>query len=473
MPPQRVKGIVVFSIVWVVLLCTSIAAAHERQAPAPESQADRELEAALRTAGFTGRIEATLERRIGRRIDHQLADVGRLLWFDTIIGLNNDNTCAGCHSPTNGFGDTQSIAIGIENNGVVGPHRTGPRNMRRTPTVINTAFFPKLMWNSRFAALSGAPFDNNAGFLFPLPEGLSLSNQPHLLVAQAFIPPTERTEVAGFDFPGDNDALRAEVLNRLNRSPAYRNLFGNIFPEVKDGAPISFAMFGKAIAEFEFILTFANAPIDRFARGERDALTQKEKRGALLFFGPARCSTCHSVAGQSNEMFSDFENHVIGVPQVAPYVTNNRFDGPGANEDFGLEQITGDPADRYKFRTSPLRNVAMQPTFMHNGAFTRLEDAVRHHLNVVASARQYTPARQQLAADLSGPTGPIEPVLARIDPILATPIILTNEQIEQLVAFVRNGLLDPRAKPEHLRRLVPRSVPSGRPVLTFEFASRK
>ena len=122
MPPQRVKGIVVFSIVWVVLLCTSIAAAHERQAPAPESQADRELEAALRTAGFTGRIEATLERRIGRRIDHQLADVGRLLWFDTIIGLNNDNTCAGCHSPTNGFGDTQSIAIGIENNGVVGPH---------------------------------------------------------------------------------------------------------------------------------------------------------------------------------------------------------------------------------------------------------------------------------------------------------------------------------------------------------------
>jgi cytochrome c peroxidase len=92
---------------------------------------------------------------------------------------------------------------------------------------------------------------------------------------------------------------------------------------------------------------------------------------------------------------------------------------------------------------------------------------------VVASAHQYTPARQQLAADLSGPTGPIEPVLARIDPILATRISLTNEQIEQLVAFVRNGLLDPRATPERLRRLVPRSVPSGRPVLTFEFASRK
>ncbi len=223
------------------------------------------MEAVLLDAGFTGRVKSTLESRIGRHIDLQLADLGRLLWFDTITGLNDDNTCAGCHSPTNGFGDTQSIAIGIENNGVVGPHRTGPRNMRRTPMAINTAFYPKLMWNSRFLSLSGDPFDNSAGFQFPSPEGLSLSNQPHLLVAQAFIPPTERTEAAGFDFPGDNDAIRAEVLNRLNNSQAYRKLFGKSFPEVKAGAPITFDMFGKAIAEFEFTLTFANAPIDRFA----------------------------------------------------------------------------------------------------------------------------------------------------------------------------------------------------------------
>jgi cytochrome c peroxidase len=86
--------------------------------------------------------------------------------------------------------------------------------MRRAPMVINTAFFPRLMWNSRFASLSGNPFDNSAGFQFPLPEGLSLSGQPHLLAAQAFIPPTERNEVAGFDFVGDNDAIRAEVIHR-------------------------------------------------------------------------------------------------------------------------------------------------------------------------------------------------------------------------------------------------------------------
>jgi cytochrome c peroxidase len=433
------------------------------------SQLDQELLALLRNEGFTGRIESRLEQRLGRQINHQLADLGRLLWFDTVTGLNDDNACAGCHSPTSSFGDTQSIAIGIESNGVVGPHRTGPRNMRRTPMAANTAFFPNLMWNSRFASLSGDPFNNSAGFVFPAPEGLSLSYLPHLLVAQAFIPPTERTEVAGFHFPGDNDAMRAEVLVRLNSIPDYRKLFGKSFPDVKQGMPINFDMFGKAIAEFEFTLTFANAPIDRFARGEKNALTDDEKNGALLFFGRARCSECHKVSGQSNEMFSDFEEHVIGIPQIAPRVTNNAFDGPASNEDFGLEEITGDPNDRYKFRTSPIRNVAVQPTFMHNGAFTSLKDAVRHHLDVLDSALNYTPTSQNLAVDLTGPMAPINPVLARIDPILATPIDLTTDQFRQLVAFVRDGLLDPHARPENLRKLIPKSVPSGRPVLIFEF----
>jgi cytochrome c peroxidase len=458
-----------FSIALIVLLCVSFAVAQARAASEGDSQLDQTLQAVLHQAGFTGRIESTLEQRLGRRIDPQLAEIGRLLWFDTITGLNDDNTCAGCHSPTAGFGDTQSIAIGISNNGVVGPHRIGPRNMRRSPMVINAAFYPHLMWNSRFRALSGNPFNNSSGWLFPPPEGISLSHLPHLLTAQAFIPPTERTEVAGFQFQGDNDAIRDEVLNRLNGISAYRKLFGKVFPKVKSGAPITFDMFGLAIAEFEFTLTFANAPIDRFARGEWHALTQDEKKGALLFFGAARCSECHRVAGESNEMFSDFQEHVIGIPQIAPLVTNNVFDGEGANEDFGREQVTGDSQDRYKFRTSPLRNVPVQPTFMHNGAFTSLEDAVTHHLNAIESALAYAPTDQNLAADLTGPMGPIDPVLARLDPILATPINLTNDEMRQLIAFVEHGLLDPRAEPDNLRKLVPSSVPSGRPVFKFEF----
>jgi cytochrome c peroxidase len=429
---------------------------------------DKKLTHRLYEVGFTGGIESTLTTRLGRALDKRLANIGRLLWFDTVTGLNDDNSCAGCHSPTTGFGDTQSIAIGIESNGVVGPNRAGPRNMRRTPIIINSAFFPRLMWNSRFVSASDDPFDNGTGFEFPDPEGRSLSYLPHLLTAQAFIPPTERTEVAGFDFQGDSDAIRAEVMRRLDEIPEYRRLFGQVFPKVKRGAPITFAMFGRAIAEFEFSLTFANAPIDRFARGEQDALTDDEKHGALLFFSEGRCWQCHSVAGESNEMFSDFRDHVIAVPQIVPSLTNNTFAGPAKNEDFGREDVTGDSADRYKFRTSPLRNVALQPTFMHNGAFTSLEAAIRHHLDVFASARAYDPSAHGLDADLAGPTAPIEPVLALVDPLLRTPILLSDEQIAQLVTFVRNGLLDPRGSAERLRKLVPESVPSGRPTLTFE-----
>ena len=127
------------------------------------------------------------------------------------------------------------------------------------------------MWNSRFAALSDDPFDNSAGFMFPAPEGLTLSYQPHLLTAQAFIPPTERVEVAGFDFPGDNFDIRDEVLRRINDVPEYREPDSRrSFPSVRQGGPITFDMFGRAIAEFEFTLVFADAPIDRFARGDEE-----------------------------------------------------------------------------------------------------------------------------------------------------------------------------------------------------------
>lgn len=433
---------------------------------------DQLLRAALLQKGFTGDVESTLEQRLGRKVDGQLADLGRNLFHDPILGLNDDNSCSGCHAATAGFGDTQSIAIGVENNFVVGPDRAGPRNQRRTPMAANTAFFPNLMWNSRFASLSFDPFDNSGGFSFPAPEGLSLSYQPHLLVSQAFIPPTERVEAAGFTFPGDNFAIRDEVIRRLNGVPEYRKLFGKIFPSVKSGGPITYDTFAKAIAEFEFTLVFANAPIDRFARGEKNALTDDQKKGALLFFGSANCAACHAVSGQSNEMFSDFKVHVIGVPQIAPQAGNPAagnvvFDGPGQNEDFGLEQVTGNPADRYAFRTSPIRNVALQPAFFHNGAFTRLEDAIRFHLNPAAGALSYNPTAAGVAADLRGPTGPVVPA-SRLDPLMQTPVSLTPEEFRQLVDFVRNGLLDPRAKPENLRKLIPAKVPSGRPLQTFQ-----
>ena len=472
------------------------------------SSLDDELSAVLNRAGFTGTVGSSIEQRLGRPVDPRLANLGRLLWFDTSGGLHNDNTCGGCHSPSNGFGDTQSIAIGVQNNNQVGPHRAGPRNQRRAPTAANAAFYPKVMWNGRFSAPSGDPFNNSLGYLFPAPEG-STEFPPfdpavsHLLIAQAHIPPTELVEVAGFtgtagtigpefdqfdDGLGEtvplpdasafrNEPIRQAVLARLNSTPAYRALFGEIFPEVAAGAPIDFTMFGRAIAEFEFTLIFADAPVDRFARGDRKAMTVPQKQGALVFFGKGRCSSCHTVAGPSNEMFSDFQMHVLGVPQIAPEfgagTGNVIFDGPGRDEDFGLEQVTGNAADRYKFRTSPIRNAALQPAFFHNGAFTRLDDAIRHHLDVFESARGYSPVRAGVDRDLTRRLGPIEPVLDRIDPLLATPIDLSAREFNALVAFVRDGLLDERAKRQSLCDLIPAEVPSGFLSMRFEGCSQR
>ena len=194
---------------------------------------------------------------------------------------------------------------------------------------------------------------------------------------------------------------------------------------------------------------------------------------ANLFFGEANCVACHAVSGQSNEMFSDFRGHVIGVPQIAPEpgnpaAGNVTFDGPAQNEDFGLEQITGNANDRYVFRTSPTRNCAVQPAFFHNGAFTRLEDAIRFHLDPATQALLYDPIAAGVDADLRGHLGPIAPVLARLDPLMQTPRRLSTIEFDELVEFVRNGLLVPRAKPENLRKLIPANVPSGRALHVFQ-----
>lgn len=123
---------------------------HVLVAEAASAGVDQELRTALARQGFTGRVESTLEKRLGRPLDPAKVELGRLLFFDKFVALHGDNSCAGCHSPLNGFGDSVSMAIGVENNNFVGPQRAGPRNQRRTPSVVNTAFYPKLMWNGRF-----------------------------------------------------------------------------------------------------------------------------------------------------------------------------------------------------------------------------------------------------------------------------------------------------------------------------------
>jgi cytochrome c peroxidase len=522
-------------------MLTILAMAGPFQLLARADELDQRLGEVLEQAGFTGTIKSSLASRLGRPLNPALADLGRLVFFDNILGLHNDNACAGCHSPAAGFGDTQSIAKGTDNNGLVGAGRTGPRNQRRAPMMVNSSFYPRLMLNLRFASIAHDGFDMLEGVRVPFAAGGTTVWRPGsaciygtcfdpakmttLLTVQGHIPSTEMVEMAGFSarnprdvdpqlyhpphlvssgaiadtvpgpIPGPNGSppdstdtsysIRQQVLDRFNMNSTYLAKFAAIYPEAAHGK-VTFAMIGAALAEFQMSNTFADAPLDRFARGERTAMTDQQKRGALLFFGKAQCIACHAVAGESNEMFSDFDNHVAGLPQVAPkgfglrpggnplnpddFPGNVRFAGPDEDEDFGLEELTGDPVDRYRFRTSPLRNVALQPYFFHNGAFARLADALRYHMNTLHLAPKYDPGAAGLDADLTLRRGPIDPVLQRLDPRLVAlgNLDLKQHEFDDLLAFVRDALLDPRALPANLCRQIPRDVPSRLKILTFQ-----
>ncbi|MEP6793099.1 MAG: cytochrome c peroxidase [Saprospiraceae bacterium] len=513
---------------------------------------DHQLYSILSDQGYTGQIQKQLEIRLGRKLDPRKIDLGRLIFFDRGLGLHQDNACAGCHAPAFGFGDSQPMAIGVDNNNIVGPHRMGPRNQRRSPSVINTAFFPSLMWNGRFTALSDDPFDNSSGFEFPPPEGDSLfsimygyvSNVKHLLVAQAHIPFTELPEMAVFTntanlilsfsrfsglsenedatghktslifLPTDNKVgadrsvcptpdfsqfddghglsvppvdpvyqssnfgIRAKVLNLINHNPTYIKLFKKIYPQVAH-TPVDFIMMGEVIAEFEFFLTFATAPLDKFAVGKKDAMTSSQKRGALIFFGRGNCVSCHAVSGTSNEMFSDFINHNVGTPQIYPVfglgtgnVPFSEINCPNKTAtgtlDFGREEFTGQLEDRYMFRTSPLRNVILQSSFFHNGSFKDLKKAIRYHLDPTHNIDHYSPAANGVPSDLKYKPSDMPNVMVTIDPLLADGISLDEDEFEDVYHFVREALYDDRASPEKLQALIPVRVPSGVNLAHFE-----
>src|SRR5262249_12919143 len=141
---------------------------------------------------------------------------------------------------------------------------------------INSIFYPAMMIDGRFFAPSGDPFDPSQGFTFPMPEGTTkfLPDDPYVRVlaaAQAHMPSTELKEQAGFtgtagtlgeewdqfdNGVGDpvpppdgsgyrNDPIRAAVEARINAKPLYRARFGDHYPEVAAGGPITFGMIGQ------------------------------------------------------------------------------------------------------------------------------------------------------------------------------------------------------------------------------------
>lgn len=393
------------------------------------------------------------------------ARLGQMLFFDKILSGNRDTACASCHHPALMAGDELSLSIGTMGVGL-GPDRekdpSRPFVARNATEIFNRGSpeWTTMFWDARVQVVPGAGVFNPAGA--QLPPGLD-----DVLAAQAMFPVTGRDEMRGV--PGDpisNElcvlpdpdftGMWSALMNRLMAIPEYRALFAAAYPHIPPDQ-LGFQHAANAISAFEKAgFTLLDSPWDRYLRGDNRALNPEARRGAWLFYGKAGCSSCHSGSLMTDQRF-----HNIAAPQVGP-------GKPGeAPLDFGRGNVTGVPAERFAFRTPPLRNVAATGPWMHDGAFTSLDAAVRHHLDPVGSLILYDASQLEpdLRDEVHDDPATLRAIASTLDPLASRPVHLSEGERDRLMAFLRS-LTSPSIR--HLDRLVPDRVPSGLPVDRFE-----
>ena len=222
-------------------------------------------------------------------------------------------------------------------------------------------------------------------------------------------------------------------------------------------------MFGRAIAEFEFTLTFANAPIDRFARGQQSAMTDAEKRGALVFFGEGKCVTCHAVEGQVERDVQRLREsrHRRAADRAVVRRRHEQHDLRRSRRETRTSARADHAATRrtYKFRTAPLRNIAAVAGVLPQRRVH--DDWKTPFASTSIPTQQLRPGdsghRRGSDASRWGRACPC--VDARIRCSRTAESSCREAQIRDLTQFVKTGLLDQRAKKENLCDLVPKSVP--------------
>jgi len=220
--------------------------------------------------------------------------------------------------------------------------------------------------------------------------------------------------------------------------------------------PIHFTDISDAIAAFvDFEWRAVNSPFDAHLR-RGVALPEAAARGMTLFYGEAGCSACHAGVLQTDHSF-----HAIAMPQVGPGKAA-RFERHA--RDTGRMRVTGQAGDAYAFRTPSLRNVLHTAPYGHAGTYATIEDAIRHHLDPVASLRAYNPAQMVMpgmqADDLRALSDPAEVEAIAAANSLA-PSRLSDPQVADIIAFL-GALTDPFSLQGALGE--PETVPSGLPV---------
>ncbi len=363
--------------------------------------------------------------------------LGQFLLHETNMAVNAkkaDGTgmysCASCHHAASGF--QAGVPQGIGEGGI-GFGRFGERRRRdpayvptdldtqpvRSPTILNTAFQDVMLWNGQFGATG-----TNAGTESRWAAGTPIATNE--LGFQGL----EIQAIAGLSVHRLVDGaatLYATV-------PEYRTLFDAAFPERPAGERATPETAGLAIAAYERTLLADRAPFQRWLRGETAAMSSAQKRGAVVFFAEANCSTCHGGPALSTGANGSTEFHAVGMGELL---------GPGVFSDFnptdpvhlGRGGFTDRASDEYTFKTPTLYNLADHGFYGHGATFNTIREVVDYK-NEAVSQSSIVPAD-------------------RLSPWFV-PQNLSLDQVDDLVAFLEGGLYDP-----DLSRYVPESLPSG------------
>ncbi len=356
--------------------------------------------------------------------------LGKKLFFETGLAINPMNpegmetySCSTCHIPGAGFqaGVRQGIADGGMGFGSEGNGRFPNPNYEvhemdippiRVPNNMNMAFVENTTWNGKLGA-DGANYDTDALWV----DDIFLETN-HLGYSGV-----ETQAIAGLEFH------RMGIDMDLIENSYYKDLFDMAFPEYPEAERYTFETAGLAIAAYERIMMTNEAPFQNWLKGDTDALTQKQKNGAMLFFDKAGCANCHTgPALNANEFFA------IGMGDL----TGSDILGEFENfEDIqkGRGGFTRIDEDNYKFKVPQIYNLKFTNFLGHGATFTSVREVIEYK-NQGEKENAIVP-NGQLADEFK-------------------PLGLTETEIDELVDFVENGLYDPL-----MNRYVPESIASG------------
>ncbi|MCR9087606.1 MAG: FG-GAP-like repeat-containing protein [Rhodobacteraceae bacterium] len=399
----------VFVSVVVVLALTAGAHGDSAARQGAVAMSDAELDAVL--ARFAGDLLID-EAMLPKPAPQALIDLGAELFFSKTLSGNLDTACASCHHPFLAGADGLSLPVGES---AVDPDRLGPGRRhdaqaskdrkadgapnlpRHTPTIFNTGLLETTLFtDGRLFVLDGYP-GGGAGPSQRTPDSIFAQADPNagldLLATQARFPVISPQEMAGFGAlaGATNDAVRDALAARLKDYaeteagagwvPRFEAAFGmGVGPTATDA--ITFPNIQKALSAYQSSKLTVDAPWFDYVRGAADALNPEAKEGARLFFaapgdGGAGCVHCHAPP-----LFTDEGFHNIAVPQFGRGI---QADGA----DYGRRHVTQMEADRYRFRTPSLLNIAMTAPYGHTGAFLTLERMIAHHIDPAGSIAEF------------------------------------------------------------------------------------